>query len=79
MGVFSKEKNNIKMSCKSNKKTGEVVCKGARGDDNAVVYGKMGEDGIFRIVDFDGDMEVMREIEEEMLQRTKSIKSQSGM
>ena len=76
---FNKEKDNIKMSCKSNKKSGEVVCHGIRGEDSATVYGSMGEDGQFRIREMDGDMDIVREIENEMLQRTKSIKSQSGL
>ena len=76
---FSSEKNNIKMSCRSNKKTGEVMCTGKRGDESATVYGKMGEDGFFRIKDFDGDMEIVREIEDEMLERTKQIKTSAGL
>lgn len=76
---FTKEKDNIKMTCRSNKKTGEVVCHGERGEYKAEVYGKMGEDGHFRIKDFDGDMDIVREIENEMLERTKSIKETSGM
>ena len=76
---FNKEKDNIKMSCKSNKKSGEVVCHGIRGEDPATVYGSMGEDGQFRIREMDGDMDIVREIENEMLLRTKSIKSQSGL
>ena len=76
---FNKEKNDVKMSCRSNKKTGEVMCQGKRGDEIATVYGRMGEDGVFRIRDFDGDMSIVREIEDEMLERTKQIKSSAGL
>ena len=79
MALFNKGDNQVEMSCRSNKKTGEVVCHGKRGEKPATVYGKMGEDGYFRIKDFDGDMDLVREIEDEMLERTKQIKTSAGL
>lgn len=79
MPLFQKENESVKMTCKSNQKTGEVVCQGRKGEETATVYGKMGEDGVFRIKDFDGDMDIVNEIENEMLERTKQIKDSAGL
>jgi len=79
MAFGKREDESVKMTCKSNKKTGEVVCHGTKGENEGTVYGKMDEDGNFRIKDFDGDMQIVHEIEAEMLERTKSIKQSTGM
>lgn len=79
MGFLNKNQEGIKMTCRSSKK-GEVLCQGSMGDRKATVLGKMGQDGHFRIENFDGDMEIVHKIEEEMLERTKGeIKSSAGL
>lgn len=78
MALFTKEKAFEKGGCKISKKTGEVMCHREKGDSKAYLYGKIGEDGIFRIGDHDyqgeGGQELFTELENEVLERIKSIK-----
>ena len=81
--MFERQRETGGGFCKVNKKEGEIICHRKVGDSEATIYGKLGKDGIFRIGDHDyrggQGHQLFLELEEEMLERTKQMKSSAGL